>query len=190
MPVMDGYEATKQFRSWEQASDRHPLPVVALTADAFKEAKEKSEIAGFTDYLTKPIRKATLVAAIARHVKKSSAGDSPAVAWATRPSHAQSDENSHTVVVDSSLSDIVPIFLSNIRENPEKILQALDAGNFDLPRTLGHNMKGTGTAYGFSPITDIGAEIENAAKVQDADTIRRKAAELAAFLEQVKVEFQ
>ncbi len=72
MPVMDGYEATRRFRDWENASERTPLPVVALTADAFKEAKEKSEIAGFTDYLTKPIRKATLLAAIARHVKKTS----------------------------------------------------------------------------------------------------------------------
>ena len=193
MPVMDGYEATKRFRDWEAASDRPPLPVVALTADAFKEAREKSEIAGFTDYLTKPIRRATLVAAIARHSKKNTDA---------RPSHSfgkggmlndRLSANHHgkpTVVIDSSLSDIVPIFLSNIRENPEKILQALDAGNFDLPRTLGHNMKGTGAAYGFPPITEIGAEIETAAKTGDADTIRRKATELAAFLEQVKVEFQ
>jgi hypothetical protein len=105
--------------------------------------------------------------------------------------HATKDlQDDHTVVIDSSLSDIVPIFLSNIRENPEKILQAIDAGNFDVPRTLGHNMKGTGTAYGFPPVTEIGADIESAAKSGDADTIRRKATELAAFLEQIKVEYQ
>jgi signal transduction histidine kinase/CheY-like chemotaxis protein len=183
MPIMDGYEATRNFRAWETASERTLLPIVALTADAFKEAKEKSEIAGFTDYLTKPIRKATLLAAITRHVKTSPSGPS-------FPSFGKGGETTNTVVIDSSLSDIVPIFLSNIRENPEKILQALDAGDLDLPRTLGHNMKGTGSAYGFPPITDIGAEIENAAKAGDRDTIRRKAVELAAFLEQVKVEFQ
>ena len=183
MPEMDGYEATKKFRDWEAASERDLLPIVALTADAFKEAKEKSEIAGFTDFLTKPIRKTTLVAAIGRHVKKRSGGPS-------FPACGKGGETTNTVVIDSSLSDIVPIFLSNIRENPEKILQALDAGNFDLPRTLGHNMKGTGTAYGFTPVTELGAEIESAAKSGDADTIRRKATELAAFLEQVKVEYQ
>jgi signal transduction histidine kinase/DNA-binding response OmpR family regulator len=189
MPVMDGYEATRRFRAWEAASDRTPLPVVALTADAFKEAREKSEIAGFTDYLSKPIRKATLLAAITRHIKKSRVGDSPVVARAAHLSDSRSS-GSPTVVIDSSLSDIVPIFLSNIRENPEKILQALDAGNLDLPRTLGHNLKGTGAAYGFPPLTEIGAAIESAAKAGDMATIRRKAAELAAFLEQVKVEFQ
>ena len=193
MPEMDGYEATKRFREWEAASERDPLPVVALTADAFKEAKEKSEIAGFTDFLTKPIRKTTLVAAITRHVKKRTVHPSFPEAGKSGVSNAQptdQHQNDHTVVIDSSLSDIVPIFLSNIRENPEKILQAIDSGDFDLPRTLGHNMKGTGTAYGFPPVTEIGAEIESAAKSGDADTIRRKASELAAFLEQVKVEYQ
>jgi signal transduction histidine kinase/DNA-binding NarL/FixJ family response regulator len=192
MPEMDGYEATKRFRDWEAASERDPLPVVALTADAFKEAKDKSEIAGFTDFLTKPIRKATLVAAITRHVKPKGAPSLPpfgkdGMLDAQGTGNREAD---HTVVIDSSLSDIVPIFLSNIRENPAKILQALDAGNFDLPRTLGHNMKGTGTAYGFPPVTELGAVIETAAKTGDVDTIRRKATELAAFLEQVKVEYQ
>lgn len=193
MPELDGYEATKKFREWEIASERHPLPVIALTADAFKEAKEKSEIAGFTDFLTKPIRKTTLVNAIARHVTHSKSAASLLSfgnSGIRDDRTAQENHDDHTVVIDSSLSDIVPIFLSNIRENPEKILQALDVGNFDLPRTLGHNMKGTGTAYGFRPITELGEEIETAAKAGDADTIRRKAAELAAFLEQVKVEYQ
>ncbi len=190
MPEMDGYEATKKFREWEAASERAPLPVVALTADAFKEAKEKSEIAGFTDFLTKPIRKTTLVAAITRLVKANSAPVPSDLGGPSFPSYGKGGETENTVVIDSSLSDIVPIFLSNIRENPEKILQALEAGDFDLPRTLGHNMKGTGTAYGFPPVTELGAEIEAAAKTGDADTIRRKATELAAFLEQVKVEYQ
>jgi CheY-like chemotaxis protein len=188
MPVMDGYGATKRLGDREAASDRMPLAVVALTADAFKKAREKNEIAGFTDCLTKPIRKATLLAAISRHVKKNGKGGT---SFSSDDGETEGVKNSDpTVVIDSSLSDIVHLFLSNIRENPEKILQALTAGNLDLPRTFGHNMKGTGTAYGFPPITDIGAEIETAAKAGDADTIRKKAAELAAFLEQVKVEFQ
>jgi hypothetical protein len=94
------------------------------------------------------------------------------------------------VVVDSSLSDIVPIFLSNIRQNPEKILRALAAGDLEMPRTLGHNMKGTGAAYRFSLITDLGDLIENAAKVGDLETIRTKASELADFPAHLKVEYQ
>jgi CheY-like chemotaxis protein len=52
MPVLDGYEATKQIRNLPQFVD---LPVIALTADADTESREKALEIGFTDYLTKPI---------------------------------------------------------------------------------------------------------------------------------------
>ena len=52
MPVLDGYEATKQIRQLPQFSD---LPVVALTADADTESRERALEIGFSDYLTKPV---------------------------------------------------------------------------------------------------------------------------------------
>ncbi|HWR17490.1 MAG TPA: ATP-binding protein [Terriglobales bacterium] len=189
MPVMDGFEATTQFRQWEKLNRRRVLPVIALTADAFTDTRAKSIAAGFTDYLTKPIRKATLVEAICKYAPKSGIGPTDTQA-AAKSSERQPDNDRKAVVIDASLSDIVPIFLSNIRANPEKILQALAAGELDTPRTLGHNMKGTGTAYGFPAITEIGAEIERAAKVGERNIIATKAAELAAYLEQLTVEYQ
>jgi CheY-like chemotaxis protein len=36
MPVMDGLTATRTIRAWEQANDRPPTPIVALTASALK----------------------------------------------------------------------------------------------------------------------------------------------------------
>ena len=67
MPVMDGYVATRAIRKWEQEHGRLPVPVIALTAHALKGDEEKSLAAGCTAYLTKPIKKATLLAAIAEH---------------------------------------------------------------------------------------------------------------------------
>jgi two-component system, sensor histidine kinase len=61
MPVMDGYEATKQIRSWEHAQSRTPVPILALTANAMKSDIEKTRLAGCNLHLSKPIRKKRLL---------------------------------------------------------------------------------------------------------------------------------
>ncbi|MCP4716792.1 MAG: response regulator, partial [Deltaproteobacteria bacterium] len=65
MPVLDGIEATKQIRAWEKKYDALPLPIVALTAGAFKEDREKCFAAGCTAYLSKPVKKKELIDTIA-----------------------------------------------------------------------------------------------------------------------------
>ncbi|HZC68539.1 MAG TPA: response regulator [Nitrospirales bacterium] len=64
MPVKDGYAATRAIRQWERDHGRPPTPIIALTAHALKEDEEKCLAAGCTTYLTKPIKKATLLQAI------------------------------------------------------------------------------------------------------------------------------
>jgi CheY-like chemotaxis protein len=64
MPVMDGYTATREIRQWEAAEGRPAVPIVALTAHALKEDEQKSFDAGCTGHLTKPIKKAELLAAL------------------------------------------------------------------------------------------------------------------------------
>lgn len=54
MPVMDGYEATKQIRSLESASKSSNVPIVALTAGISKEDQSRCRSVGMTDYLAKP----------------------------------------------------------------------------------------------------------------------------------------
>ena len=55
MPEMDGIEATKALRSFEALSERNASVVVALTAHAFADDKDRFISDGFDDYLSKPV---------------------------------------------------------------------------------------------------------------------------------------
>lgn len=60
MPEMDGYKATRIIRELEKDSGRH-LPIIALTASALDDAREKCLNAGMDEYLAKPIEKDEMI---------------------------------------------------------------------------------------------------------------------------------
>ncbi len=61
MPEMDGLSATRAIR---ERSKYHSLPIISLTAKAMKGDREKALEAGATDYVTKPIDSARLLAVV------------------------------------------------------------------------------------------------------------------------------
>jgi signal transduction histidine kinase len=55
MPVMDGYEATRRIRLWEKESGCKPLPIIAMTANVFREDIELCLQAGMNNHVGKPL---------------------------------------------------------------------------------------------------------------------------------------
>ena len=65
MPRLDGYDATRQIRHWERKQNRAETPILALTAYALNEDRDRSLDAGCSGHLSKPIKKQLLLDAIA-----------------------------------------------------------------------------------------------------------------------------
>jgi CheY-like chemotaxis protein len=61
MPIMDGISATRAIRKKEAIENLKPIPIIALTANAFEEDRKKCEAAGMNGFLSKPLKKQQLV---------------------------------------------------------------------------------------------------------------------------------
>jgi len=68
MPVLDGIEATRRLRVWENERGRKPIPVVALTANAMTTDRDRCMNAGMNEHLPKPFKQSELEAALMRHL--------------------------------------------------------------------------------------------------------------------------
>lgn len=66
MPEMDGLEATRRIRTAERVRGGAPIPIIALTANAFRHQIDAYVAAGMTDHLAKPIDLAALQTMIER----------------------------------------------------------------------------------------------------------------------------
>jgi CheY-like chemotaxis protein len=70
MPEMDGYEATRRIRKLEKPFST--IPIIALTANAFKEDQTKCLESGMNDFVTKPVDSRTLETKLNRYLKHGS----------------------------------------------------------------------------------------------------------------------
>jgi CheY-like chemotaxis protein len=73
MPRMDGFEATGRIRAFENEKALAPVPIVAMTANVFREDIEKCLAAGMNDHLGKPIDLRELMAKLRRYLPEGAA---------------------------------------------------------------------------------------------------------------------
>jgi PAS domain S-box-containing protein len=175
MPVMDGLTATRRIRAWELANNRPLTPIVALTASALMGDREMCLAAGCTAFLTKPIKQDVLLQAILAHARIAPPPTSAASAAAPQPSRAA-----------RMIAERAPAYLQTCRQHVIAMSDALDRADFETVTILGHGMRGSGGAYGFPAITDIGAALEQAADRSDPKASRKWVAELTGCLDRLE----
>jgi HPt (histidine-containing phosphotransfer) domain-containing protein len=94
------------------------------------------------------------------------------------------------VTVDEDLQDLIPGYLDNRIKDIEIIHESLAQGDYEVIRSIGHKMKGSGGGYGFDKITDIGRAIEEAAKTGHREEIGRQTEMLKTYMERLEIVYQ
>lgn len=89
--------------------------------------------------------------------------------------------------VPPELEELIPRFMENMRQNLERMRQALQKNDLEIARMIGHDMKGVGKSYGFDEISRIGKELENAAIKKSVREVNGSLNLLADYIENVKI---
>jgi CheY-like chemotaxis protein/HPt (histidine-containing phosphotransfer) domain-containing protein len=185
MPEMDGFQATIHLRTTE--TDGNHLPIIALTANATQEGRERCLAAGMDDFLSKPIHPQHLVQMIdkwlARCPQAPAAAETASIAV----------EEAMTVVPaeDPEVTDLLPIdfpalvdrcmgnaafaekmidkFRTRACDDLEEIAAALAAGDIENAGKLAHKYKGATATLAAQPLSDLAAHMQTVCTAGDAE---------------------
>ena len=175
MPKMDGMEATRTIRSLP--GPRGLTPIVAMTASAFAEDRQRCLDAGMNDYLTKPIVRAKLMQAVQRWLLPGSTAEPDAPPAHTAPRNgALLDETVLSDLAEAVPSEILPqlitTFVAEVQRRLTGIESAVAASDTGWAREDAHAMKGSAGTLGATRLEAEALAIEQAARAGNLEHIR------------------
>ena len=200
MPGMDGYEATRRLHEIDPA-----LPVLALTAHALSEERQRSQEAGMCGHICKPIDQAELLRTLApfprRQRNEAGAAMTPSpVKAAARPADAPSPwplvpeaDFDNAVLRCAGRTDLLAKLLSSFARQYEQHLSALEEARIAGPlavRSYAHRLRGVAANLGLDGLAATSAALEQqsttAAGAELAMLIMATNRALAAHLQAIK----
>ena len=163
MPILSGYDATIQIREFDKN-----IPIVALTAAAMIEDKEKVLKFGMNDHLSKPINSNELYNTIIKYSKKITKKD-------LISSKSQSDEN---IVLDweflekslnnkELINKLLNKFIEQLNTDFASIVEKVRENSSDAPSLI-HGLKGVSGNLGANSLFEICKKIDSKFKNKNA----------------------
>jgi two-component system sensor histidine kinase/response regulator len=193
MPVMDGYEATVELRRRE-GSARH-MPVIAMTADALAENRDRCIAAGMDDFVAKPISRDAVASVLGRWVPETAASrpaagnggrerteeDRQSVAESIRARMEElggSDPDSD----NAAFARIATMFIDQEQTEIEELADAIARQDADEIRQRAHRMKGASGSIGATAMSELCEELQVRGQENRLDGV-------AELLEDLRLEF-
>ena len=185
MPVMDGYQATREIRR----EPRHAaLPIIAMTANTMIGDRDKALAAGMNDHIAKPIDVQAMFDTIARWVRRPSEVERAAPA-ATAPASGGIDAlpgldtevgRATTGGSDKLYRRLLTLFRDNHADFVEQFQAAHRSGQAGDAQRLVHNLRSVAASLGAAGVREAALALENASNAQAGEV------EVATLLDAVR----
>ena len=185
MPEMDGFEALRAIRHWEQERGVPPVPVVALTARATRTDEDNCIAAGFNGYLTKPFRSRDLVKAIAAslsptHPRRTVCAEAGPVVGLNWEGALETVDGDHEL-----LAKVIQGFLGQRPSLVAELRDALPTLDLDVIQRVAHTIGGSLRLFEGSRIVALAGQLEETCRAGSSDRVDQMWRALEAELEVV-----
>jgi len=179
MPEMDGIEATRAIRRGEAGEGARAVPIVALTAHALKDDRDRFLAEGMTDYLSKPLFRGELRRVILAVASRGEAlPQSPSAAADPAEGGSPFDlefqrAQFHDAGLEDSLVDILATFVRSSTRECRRMEECLASGSYAELAAAAHSVKGSAATIGAPAVSARAAELESAAQQGDGPRAAR-----------------
>jgi CheY-like chemotaxis protein len=177
MPTLNGLDATRRIHSLDLAS---PPPIVALTAGAFEDTRQKCRDAGMDDYLAKPVRLSDLQSVLDAVPAHSSPPQTDTDTGNDTPPALDTDMlESLAADVDAApdddfVQDLLERFVEQAISDLENMSSALEINDRAALEEHAHRLKGSARTVGAEQLAQAARSLETAAAEADPDALADK----------------
>ena len=179
MPVMDGYEATRQIRAREAERGGTRVRIIALTASAMAGDRERCLEAGMDDFLLKPFELAALLSIVARNAAQLAPRPEPAAGAASFDPAALAGLLKLDRDAPGFLAKLFGLFLEGAPGHISQVAGVSDDTAVDAERAA-HTLKSTSARFGAHALASLAEQAEIAVRAGRIDRARELAEAMRA----------
>ncbi len=189
MPIMDGFDATKAVRQHETETGQH-VPIVAMTAHAMDEFRDKCLAVGMDSYISKPIRPGTLLKMIDQFVYQLSKPEVlESLEQKQQSSESFFDKQRALEYVGGNvdaLGRLIKVFLKNCPQIISDIRQSVTDADSEKLRTSGHLLAGSVAIFATDEIVSAVRNLETLGKEGKAAQAGEKFREVQEMMSKLR----